>query len=222
MSFNWGTVTGVSPLRVRLDGDTSAVPVTPDSLVDPLTLAVNDRVRVELSNNRLIVHGVHSGESLIPSGSMMDFAGAAEPSGWLLCDGRSLLRSEYAGLFATLGTVYGANDSTHFNLPDKRGRVSVGRDVTQTEFDVLGEKGGAKTHAHGLSGSTARARLGMTGSDIIFDRVAESFTGTVRFAASGGTTSGDMSMPYKTKLDGNTENGSTLQPYIALNSIIKI
>jgi len=74
MSFNWGTVTGVSPLRVRLDGDTSAVPVTPDSLVDPLTLAINDRVRVELSNNRLVVLGkaggvVSAAQNLIINGN---------------------------------------------------------------------------------------------------------------------------------------------------------
>lgn len=42
---------------------------------------------------------------------------------------------------------YGLGDgSTTFNLPDLRGRAIVGRDSTQTEFDSLGESGGAKTH----------------------------------------------------------------------------
>jgi microcystin-dependent protein len=50
-------------------------------------------------------------------------------------------------LFASIGTNYGAgNGTTTFNLPDLRGRVSVGRDSAQTEFDTLGETGGAKTH----------------------------------------------------------------------------
>lgn len=46
---------------------------------------------------------------------------AAVPSGWAICDG-------------TNGT------------PDMRGRVAVGVDTGQIEFDVLGEAGGAKTH----------------------------------------------------------------------------
>ena len=36
--------------------------------------------------------------------------------------------------------------TTTFNVPDLRGRVVVGRDSAQTEFDSLGEIGGAKTH----------------------------------------------------------------------------
>jgi microcystin-dependent protein len=43
--------------------------------------------------------------------------------GWLVCDGRSLLRSDYRNLFAVIGTEFGSDDSTHFNLPDARGRV---------------------------------------------------------------------------------------------------
>jgi microcystin-dependent protein len=45
------------------------------------------------------------------------------PTGWLECDGSSLLRAgTYAALFAAIGTTYGAADGTHFNLPDLRGR----------------------------------------------------------------------------------------------------
>lgn len=40
----------------------------------------------------------------------------------------------------------GANNTTTFNLPNLKGRIPVGRDSAQTEFDVLGETGGAKTH----------------------------------------------------------------------------
>lgn len=51
------TVTGVSPLRVRLDGDESVHPSTPDALVSNLILNVDDRVRCEITQGRLIVHG---------------------------------------------------------------------------------------------------------------------------------------------------------------------
>ena len=65
MKFNWGTVTGVNPLRITLDGDTEPLPFAPDSLIDPLTLAVADRVRTELSGHRLIVLGRVGGLGLL-------------------------------------------------------------------------------------------------------------------------------------------------------------
>jgi len=36
-------------------------------------------------------------------------------------DGSSLLRTDYSELFSAIGTMYGAVDGTHFNLPDDRG-----------------------------------------------------------------------------------------------------
>ena len=59
-----------------------------------------------------------------PVGSVMPFAGDASkaPDGWLLCDGREVSRSDYAALYAVIGTAWGyGNNSTTFNLPDMRG-----------------------------------------------------------------------------------------------------
>lgn len=47
--WSWATVTDDSPLRVKLDGEASALPITPDTLVTGL--AVNDRVWVQLVTN---------------------------------------------------------------------------------------------------------------------------------------------------------------------------
>lgn len=41
------------------------------------------------------------------------------PAGYLPCDGRSLLRSEYPDLYSKIGTRYGATDELHFNLPNE-------------------------------------------------------------------------------------------------------
>lgn len=46
-----------------------------------------------------------------------------EPKNWLPCDGRSLVRADYAALFAALGTAYGSVDASHFNIPDLRDSV---------------------------------------------------------------------------------------------------
>lgn len=48
----------------------------------------------------------------------------------LIADGRSLLRTgTYSRLFTAIGTLYGAADGTHFNLPDLRGYNLVGADL---------------------------------------------------------------------------------------------
>lgn len=45
----WATVTDDSPLRIRLDGETSELPFTPDTLV--AGLAIGNRVWVTLSTS---------------------------------------------------------------------------------------------------------------------------------------------------------------------------
>lgn len=51
------------------------------------------------------------------------------PDGYLECNGASLLRvGTYADLFAVIGTIYGAVDSIHFNVPDLRGFFTRGWD----------------------------------------------------------------------------------------------
>lgn len=51
-------------------------------------------------------------------GSVTWYAGAGTPENYLLCDGSTVSRTDYADLFAVIGTTYGAGDgSTTFNLP---------------------------------------------------------------------------------------------------------
>ena len=60
---------------------------------------------------------------VIPVGAIMPYTGLTAPAGWLLCDGKSYNRtaSDYADLFAVIGTKYGALSSAVFNVPDLRG-----------------------------------------------------------------------------------------------------
>lgn len=65
----------------------------------------------------------------VPVGVVNPFAGATAPSGWLLCFGQAVSRSQYPVLFSVVSTTYGSGDgSTTFNLPDMRGRAVAGKD----------------------------------------------------------------------------------------------
>lgn len=68
---------------------------------------------------------------LAPIGALLDYGGSTDPVAgkWILADGRAISRSTYASLFTIMGTTYGIGDNlTTFNVPDLRGRVSVGPD----------------------------------------------------------------------------------------------
>lgn len=93
---------------------------------------------------------------LTPVGSILDFGGATAPDGWLLCFGQSLLRASYPELFTVIGTQYGSADSTHFSVPDCRGRTGVGR------TDMGGVDAGNITNAGcGIVGTTLGAAGGL-------------------------------------------------------------
>lgn len=184
-----------------------------------------------------------------PTGSIMMFGAAAAPTGWLLCNGASLLRAgTYADLFAVIGTTYGSVDGTHFNVPNLKGKVVVGVDAAQTEFDTLGETGGTKTHtltsgempSHGHTQDSHGHGLTTTPDINHTHQQTLGGGGLVNFATAAGTgigaqsnnsiTGGDIEL-HKHTVNGvtatnqNTGGGTAhnnLQPYMAVNYIIKI
>lgn len=100
----------------------------------------------------------------IPIGASIEWGGAGDPTDtrWLLEDGRALNRTgTYATLFAVLSTTYGAgNGSTTFNIPDSRGRVSVGPDNMGTAQGAAGRLagfGGGGTGRGGTGGAESVA-----------------------------------------------------------------
>lgn len=184
----------------------------------------------------------------MPSGAITQFAGSSAPTGWLVCDGSAVSRTTYAALFAVIGSTYGdGNGSTTFNLPNLKGRVPVGLDSAQTEFDALGETGGAKTHtlttaempshthtqnAHNHTGSALSAGshqhgyiepyntsgMGPAGSYGYYHYARSALTD------SAGAHTHTLSIDNATATNQNTGGGgahNNLQPYIVLNYIIK-
>lgn len=76
-----------------------------------------------------------SASFVTPAGMVSAFAGPTAPEGWLLCFGQEIAIASFPDLYAVLGTVYGSltngsggAGSTHFRVPDMRGRAVAGED----------------------------------------------------------------------------------------------
>jgi microcystin-dependent protein len=124
-------------------------------------------------------------------GEIQAFAFGYAPRGWLLCDGRPLPIRQFTPLFSLIGTYYGGDGTTTFNLPNLVGRVAVsqgqGPGLTPR---VLGEEIGEATvtltqsempaHTHALQlgdKSSTNGTAGPTGgSNVAID---PSFNGFV-------------------------------------------
>jgi microcystin-dependent protein len=67
----------------------------------------------------------------VPVGTVLPFAGANPPLGYLLCDGSEKSRATYPELFAVIGYTYGdpsfLSGTATFRMPDLRGRFMLGR-----------------------------------------------------------------------------------------------
>ncbi len=140
---------------------------------------------------------------VMPVGCVIPFAGAAAPTGWLLCQGQAVSRTTYAQLFSVIGTTYGSGDgSTTFNLPDMRGRVAVGSDANS-----LGSQVGAETRSFAwdyLPSEPALATWQTSFKAVVADAGAANLYGV-----NNKWTGADLPL-------------SVVQPSLHLNQIIKI
>lgn len=215
----WGTITQVSPLRVQLDGDSAPILVTPASLIDPGALAVSDRVRCELANNRLVVLGRVGGGTPVfgtgwPAGTSIEGYWTAAPAGFLLEDGALLVRATYPALFTAIGTTYntGGETSLQFRLPDSRGRAQVGKSAAGI-FNTLGAKTGTETETLTTAQIPAHTHPNPAGGQYWIGG------GTAIFAG-GSTYSGTLSAVTGASTGGGGSHNN-VQPSIVVNRAIK-
>lgn len=157
-----------------------------------------------------------SGDTL-PIGAITEFAGTTPPSGWLICDGRAISRTTYSELFGVIGTTYGSGDeSTTFNIPDYTGKVGVGLKSNDSDFNVLGETGGEKTHTLTIAEMPSHSHN--------FRGVNDGTTVDPSVGSYPARIYQDKSPNWVGYFINETGGGQThnnLQPYITINYIIK-
>lgn len=149
-----------------------------------------------------------------PTGVQVPYGGATAPTGFLLCDGSAVSRTTYAGLFAIIGTTYGAGDgSTTFTLPDKRGRTSIGAGTgSGLTARTRGTKGGEENHLLTLAEAPAHFHTTTL-------TASEGGGEGAQYAPGGGTFGATVSFNTDSKGGGGAHN--TMMPYEVDTWIIK-
>ena len=165
---------------------------------------------------------------LAPVGSIVMFGGSAsDPDGWLICDGRAVSRSTYAGLFGVISTTYGVGDgSTTFNIPDLRGRSPLG---TNDAALPNGADGGLTTRNEGDEGGEETHQL-TTAELAAHTHPKPAATGFVSGdavnASNAGAGAGDDlveagSIDANTGSTGSDTAHNTMHPFTTVNFLIK-
>lgn len=193
---------------------------TPDAVTLYLNEADNKLYRYYNNTMNLAEGG---GETL-KIGTILPFSGGTLPTGYLFCDGSAISRTTYAGLFNVIGTSFGAGDgSTTFNLPNLKGKVPVGLDSSDSDFDAIGETGGEKTHIltqselpdYNLKG----LRWSNSGGPITLDSGSYTPGYNLSYGYSG-VNQGQINNIIINSGGSNTPHNN-LQPYVVVNYIIK-
>ena len=159
-----------------------------------------------IGNNQIARVAYHGGSGAyrildIPdrTGELVPFAGTTAPAGSLLCYGQAIDRTQYAGLFAALGTTYGTGDgSTTFNLPDLRSRVAAG-----------------KSNMGGVDNGT------LTGGTVLGATLGFQLQNSLANIPGGTSVRNDVAN-VAVAPDGHIHQVSVVQPTIILNYVIRI
>lgn len=162
---------------------------------------------------------------LVPTGTVLMWAGSSAPSGYLLCDGSTLLRASYPDLFAAIGTAFGSDDEDSFSLPDLRGRAPLGAGQgAGLSNRTLAQQGGTETvtlssaempsHTHTSNAPGGQGNLGLVIAD-----------GTNTATSTDGSI-GEINVwtTPRTLTINDTGGGgahANMQPFLTLNFIIK-
>jgi microcystin-dependent protein len=149
------------------------------------------------------------------AGAITMWPTASAPTGYLLCNGASVSTSTYATLFSVIGYTFGGSGAS-FTLPDYRGRSPLGVSGSY----ALATTGGSADaivvshthtvtdpgHVHGINGTIQL--YGNPSSSGVLTQISSSNTFSAVTGISIATT-------------GSSGTGANLQPYLAINFIIK-
>ena len=177
------------------------------------------------------------------------FAGNFSPRGWQFCNGQLLAISQWTAVFALVGTTYGGNGQTTFQIPDFRGRVAVGTGTGPGLTNVqLGQISGTETvtlnttqipaHTHSATAGTSGSGTATLNAVVANGNtqspsgnyLAGSRSASVASYIASGTTAamnaGSITLSNITAgaptigITGGSQPHSNMQPYLGMNYVI--
>jgi microcystin-dependent protein len=154
-------------------------------------------------------------------GEIRMFGGNFAPAGWHFCDGSSLAIAENEVLFQLIGTTYGGDGESTFNVPDLRGRIPI----HQGNGFIVGETGGVEdvtltvqqipAHSHPLLGSLTLANDPNPANKLL----GESRPGTNSFYQD---VAANNMAPTAIGSVGGSQPHSNMQPFLCVSFIISL
>jgi microcystin-dependent protein len=168
-------------------------------------------------------------KNMTPIGAIQSFGGSVQPDEWLFCDGTAISRTTYADLFAIIGVAYGAgNGTTTFNLPDMRGRSTMG--VDGSLVSGLGTQAGAAavalsinnlpSHDHDYADPGHTHGLTSPFTSIIGARPAGGAAAAAGSTISGGAAIASNTTGITFHAQGSNAPHANLHPVLGVNFII--
>jgi len=144
------------------------------------------------------------------------------PSGWFQAAGQTLAIAQYQALFALIGTNFGGNGTTNFNLPNLSGRAPYGQLANgqgEPFAAVYGNSTATLTvanlpaHTHQLFGSTASLSTNSPANAIL----GTDPNSAVKFYAPAGSAANAPMAANAIGLTGSNLPISTQSPALSMN-----
>ncbi len=158
-------------------------------------------------------------------GEIRLFSFGFAPTGWATCDGQTLNIAQNTALFSLLGTTFGGNGTTTFNLPDFRGRAIIHRSVGYPQ----GTAGGKETialaaasqlpaHAHALTANSGAGNTNVPANDVL---AAVGSDGKSVYAATKATPPAALAAGALSPAGGSAAHNN-MQPSLTINYCIAL
>jgi microcystin-dependent protein len=145
------------------------------------------------------------------------------PVDWAPCTGMVLGISQYNARYNLIGTTYGGDGQTNFQLPNLQGRIPIHQGSSGASTYVLGQPGGLEkvtltigqypNHTHNLVASGNTANGSSAGNSVLAQGPTAYTTASPPVTAMN---------PIMVGASGNNQAHDNMQPYLVLNWIISL
>jgi len=188
---------------------------------DVIIREINNQTRKNLLYDYRMSNNPPGSVSIVPPpGSIMAYLGTSDPDGWLICDGRLIIRTTYPKLFDVVGP----------NIPNLQNQFLMGSSGTFNIKSIGGNSSvtlsanNLPAHNHSLTGGTALTNIGGSPSYLIV--TDDGYDGGNQYPGFNYNHGGAHTISTATL--GRTDNNTTtttainiLPPYYTVNYIIK-